>query len=254
MGVIVRRKMIAGNWKLHKGPSEGVALAKGVVAGAAGVSSVDLAICPPFVTLAAVADVVRGSGVLLGGQDVHWEKSGAFTGEVSAEMLAEVGCQLVIIGHSERRHVFGESDEEVARKLVAAQRAGLTPIVCVGEKLAEREAGKTWDVVSRQVTVAYGQLSPEEAARTIVAYEPVWAIGTGKVATPEQAVEVHGRIRSWFKHRFGDGVASGLRVLYGGSVKPDNAHKLMQEEEIDGALVGGACLEANSFLGIAEAV
>jgi triosephosphate isomerase len=191
--------------------------------------------------------------VALGAQDMYWETSGAYTGEVSGEMLVEVGCSLVILGHSERRHVFGETDSDVARKLVAAQAVGLTPIVCVGEQLEEREAGKTWEVVSRQVTAAYGGLSGEAAAATVVAYEPVWAIGTGKVATPEQAVEVHGQIRSWFKHRFGEQVADGLRILYGGSVKPGNAANLLSEEEIDGALVGGACLEAESFLAIAGA-
>jgi triosephosphate isomerase len=205
------------------------------------------------VTLPAVAEVVRGTGVALGAQNLHWETQGAFTGEVSGPMLREGGSSMVIIGHSERRQLFGDTNDWVARKLRAALEHELTPIVCVGETLDEREAGKTWDVVSAQIVAAYGELTADAAGKTVVAYEPVWAIGTGRVATPEQAVEVHARIRSWMKHRFGEPLAAKLRILYGGSVKPGNAADLLGHEEIDGALVGGASLEAGSFLEIAAA-
>ncbi len=250
----MRRKLIAGNWKMQKTPTEAAALAT-AVAGAArdGAPQADLAVFPPYVSIPAAATALAGSRVSLGAQNLYWEPEGAFTGEVSGPMLRDVGCDMVIIGHSERRQFFGDSDDWVAQKLRAAQAHDLLPVVCVGESLADREGGRTWEVVSRQITAAYADLDRGAATQTVVAYEPVWAIGTGKVATPEQAVEVHEQIRSWMGHRFGEGVSQALRILYGGSVKPANAAELLAHEAIDGALVGGASLDAAGFLAIAEA-
>ena len=250
----MRRKLVAGNWKMHLGPLAGAELAREVtkvVAARAGwamaVKPPQVVLCPPFPTLAAVAEVVRGTTVGLGAQNLHWERQGAFTGEVSGEMLVEIGCSHVIVGHSERRQLFGETDEVVARKARTALGLGLTPIVCVGETLAEREAGTTAAVVERQVRAVYERLGAAEAMGMIVAYEPVWAIGTGRNATPDQAVEVHARIRGLLRGLIGAREAGDLRILYGGSVKTENAAALLGKEEIDGALVGGASLRRDEF-------
>jgi len=242
-----RTKFVCGNWKMFKTGPEARALIRELaplVEGMAG--KVQVAVAPPFTALAAAAEALRGTAIELAAQDVHWEAQGAFTGEVSAPMLAEVGCRHGIVGHSERRQLFGESDEAVKKKTGALLQAGLLPIVCVGETLAEREGGKTLDVVGRQVRAALTGLSVGDLARLTVAYEPVWAIGTGKTATAEQAQEVHAAIRSVLR-QLGGGVADQIRIQYGGSVKPDNAAQLMGMPDVDGALVGGASLKAADF-------
>ncbi len=210
----------------------------------------DIVVCPPFTALATAVDSARNSNVAVGAQNLHWEKEGAFTGEVSAGMLREAGCTYVIIGHSERRQYFFETDETVSRRLMAALEAGLTPIVCVGELLAEREAGRTEQVLSTQFGGGFGALTAALFSRIIVAYEPVWAIGTGKTATPEMAAEAHRTLRQLAEERFGGAQAQALRILYGGSVKPDNIKGLMAQPEIDGALVGGASLKPDGFAAI----
>jgi triosephosphate isomerase len=233
--------------------SEAVALAAGIVERAGEVRDVDLLICPPGVYLAPVREVVRDTRVALGAQNVYHESSGAFTGEVSAAMLLDVGATFVILGHSERRHVLGESDVDVNKKTLAALSAGLTPIVCVGERLAEREAGQTAEVIRRQFEGSLAAVKQDDAWRLVIAYEPVWAIGTGKVATPEQAEEVHADLRKLLADRYNDSTAAEVRVLYGGSVKPDNAAEILAQPNVDGALVGGASLKIDDFLRIAAA-
>jgi triosephosphate isomerase len=251
-----RPRLVAGNWKMHRTPAEGAALAREFVALRAAdpaSSTSAVALCPPFTALAGVADAVRGSGLYVGAQNVHAELQGAYTGEVSGPMLASLGCRFVILGHSERRHGMGETDAQVAAKLRAALRDGLTPIVCVGELLAEREGGKMAEVLVRQVAAAYTGLDAATAKTTVIAYEPVWAIGTGKVATPEQASEAHRVIRATLDRVVGAGTGSDVAILYGGSVNAGNAATLFLEDEVDGALVGGASLEAASFWKIAAA-
>ncbi len=251
-----RPRFVAGNWKMHKTPAEGAALARECVALFAAdpaAKVVRVAICPSAVALDAVGAALKGSGVHLGAQTMHDATHGAFTGEVSGSMLAAVGCEFVVVGHSERRQIFGESDDIVARKLRAALRDGLTPIVCVGETLAEREAGQTTEVLVRQVRAAYDELDAATAQQTVVAYEPVWAIGTGKVATPEQARDAHRVIRTTLDQVVGAGVGGSLCIQYGGSVNAANAATLFAEADIDGALVGGAALEAASFWKIVAA-
>jgi triosephosphate isomerase (TIM) len=247
----MRRPFLAGNWKMYKAAPEGVALAQAIRAGLAlPLKDRDVLVAPPFTALAAVAEALRGSDMLLGAQNMHWEREGAFTGEVSPVMLKQVGCSHVILGHSERRHIFGESDDTIARKTRAAVDNGLTPIVCVGETLPERESNLTLEVVERQLERALRGLTPDEVSRAVVAYEPVWAIGTGRTATPQQAQEAHAFIRKRVTATHGEPSAVALRILYGGSVKPDNIDGLMTEPDIDGALVGGASLKADSFLRI----
>jgi triosephosphate isomerase len=246
-----RRPVIAGNWKMYKTASEGAALARALRDALEGSpADRDVVVAPPFPALAAVADILKGGAIGLAAQNMHHEKEGAFTGEVSAPMLRDLGCSHVILGHSERRQHFGETDEGVARKAVAALAHGLVPVVCVGETLLEREAERTLEVVERQVGRALSGLAASQVAALLVAYEPVWAIGTGRVATPEQAQEVHAFIRSLVSGSHGAGTGAALRILYGGSVRPDNIGRLMAEADIDGALVGGASLRADSFLGI----
>ncbi len=211
------------------------------------VTNVEIVVCPPFISLHAVKEMLAGSRIGLGAQNVYWEKSGAFTGEVSAPMLKSVGCTYVIIGHSERRTYFGETDETVNKRIFAALSEGLKPIVCIGETLEEREAGKTFEVIKRQVEGGLANLSVEQMATVVIAYEPVWAIGTGKTATPAQAQEVHAFIRKLLNDIFGQTTAEATRIQYGGSVKPDNAAELMAQPDIDGALVGGASLKVDSF-------
>lgn len=244
----MRRPVIAGNWKMYKTAGEAALLAREVVDGAPGSPAVIVA--PPFTALTAVADVLRGSPVGLAAQNMHWEKEGAYTGEVSPPMLKAAGCSHVILGHSERRTLFGETDEGVARKAAAAWAHELVPIVCVGETLAERESSRTMDVVGRQLERALQPLTPQQVADALVAYEPVWAIGTGRNATPEQAQEVHAFIRRQVAASHGDASAQALRILYGGSVKPENARDLLTQPDVDGALVGGASLKADGFLRI----
>jgi triosephosphate isomerase len=245
-----RAPLIAGNWKMHGTRHDAVALAGGIRAALAGVTGREVLVAPPFTALGAVADVLRNSPVMLAAQNLHWESKGAFTGEVSAAMVRESGCTHVIIGHSERRQYFAETDESVAKKTAAAQASGLTPIVCVGETLEQREAGHTLGVIEQQLR--RGLLGRNGAAirALVIAYEPVWAIGTGRVATPGQAQEVHAFIRRMLGELGGAAAERDCRVLYGGSVKPDNIDDLMRQPDIDGALVGGASLEVESFVRI----
>ncbi|NIL97430.1 MAG: triose-phosphate isomerase [Planctomycetales bacterium] len=249
----MRKPFIAGNWKMNTDRATAVELATAVARQADQLNNVELAVCPPSIYLDAVATALSHSGVALGAQNMYHEPSGAFTGELSAAMLLDIGCRYVILGHSERRHLLGETDQDVNRKLHAALAAGLTPIVCVGEQLQQREAGQTRQVIQQQFTGSLAGLSPQDAAGIVIAYEPVWAIGTGKVATPQQAQEVHLDLRKLLADRYNIDVADAVRIQYGGSVKPDNAAELLAQPDIDGALVGGASLEADSFLAIAGA-
>jgi triosephosphate isomerase len=249
---MARRKFVCGNWKMHKTVAETAALVRELRAALADVAGkVQVAVAPPFTALAAAVDAASGSPVEVAAQNVHWEKQGAFTGEVSAPMLADVGCQHGIVGHSERRQLFGETDETVRKKVGALLTAGVRPIVCVGETLQEREAGRTLEVVDRQVRQGLAGLTVEELGRITVAYEPVWAIGTGRTATSAQAQEVHAAIRRMLRD-IGAPVADQIRVQYGGSVKPENAAELMAQPDVDGALVGGASLKAADFVAIVK--
>src|SRR5262245_47959818 len=243
-----RRKLVAGNWKMNTTLPEAVALAEGVVKGVGNVSRVDVAVCPPFPWLLPVRDAIKGSAVALGAQDVHFEKKGAYTGEVSPAMLIEAGCKYVIVGHSERRHGLGETDAAINHKVHTALEEGLHVILCVGETLAERERNLQERVFQRQVYAASAGLTDDQFGRLVLAYEPVWAIGTGKVATPEQAQQAHQNIRLRMSQLFGEKIASALPILYGGSVTPENAGGLMSQPDVDGALVGGASLKADLFL------
>jgi triosephosphate isomerase len=249
----IRKKLIAGNWKMNKTPAEGAALARDLVAAAGQRTDVEMVICPPFTALDAAGRAVTGTLLRLGAQNLHPEKSGAFTGEVSADMLRDLRVSHVILGHSERRALFGETDAFVNQKVLAALKHQLRPIFCVGETLAEREAGTTLKVVQAQVERGLEGVGREQAAEVVVAYEPVWAIGTGKVATTEQAQEVHAFIRTLLAKLFGDAVAQKIRILYGGSMKPANAPELLAQPDIDGGLIGGASLEARSFLELVTA-
>jgi triosephosphate isomerase len=248
----MRKKLIAANWKMYKTPDETRAFFRDFLPLVSGHERDEIAVCPPFVNLPVAIESAKGSNVAVGGQNMYWQKEGAFTGEVSTGMLLAVGCTHVIIGHSERRQYFGETDDTVNLKLKAALEAGLTPIVCVGEVLEEREAGLTEDVLRRQCLRAFHAISGKKAGKLVIAYEPVWAIGTGKTATPQLASEAHQLIRSEVGKALGEDLAAKLRILYGGSVKPDNAKALMSEEEIDGALVGGASLDPKSFAAIVK--
>ena len=244
---MARTKFVCGNWKMHKTQAEARALVHALaplVADLAG--KVQVAVAPSFTSLAAAAEALKGTGLELAAQDVHWEAQGAFTGEISAAMLADSGCRHGIVGHSERRQLFGETDETVRKKVGALLAAGVRPIVCVGELLAEREAGRTLEVVGRQVRGALAGLPPGAVASLTVAYEPVWAIGTGKTATTAQAQEVHAAIRALLRELAG-AAADQVRIQYGGSVKADNAAELMSQPDVDGALVGGASLKADDF-------
>ena len=241
----MRRKFICGNWKMHKTAGEAAQLVRELREKLK--TRADVAVAPPFTALQAAKKELQGSVIQLFAQNCHHEKQGAFTGEVSAPMLADAGCHGVILGHSERRQYFGETDEGVNRKLRAALEAKLHPIVCVGESLLEREAGRTWEVVSRQVRGALAGFAAGEIGRCTLAYEPVWAIGTGKTATTSQAQEIHAQIRELLRELAGAAVADAIRIQYGGSVKPENAADLMAQPDIDGALVGGASLKADDF-------
>lgn len=248
----MRRPLIAGNWKMNLNRADAVALAKGLVdADTSG--DVDILVCPSNVYLDAVANAVSGSGISVGAQDVYFEGSGAFTGETSTSMISDIGCTFVILGHSERRHVIGECDKLINKKVLAALEAGLTPVLCVGETLEDREAGNTKKVVETQFDGSLAGLTEDQIRKTVIAYEPVWAIGTGKTASPEQAQEVHADLRKLLAERYNSGTSDVVRILYGGSVKPANAGELMSQADIDGALVGGASLKADSFAAIINA-
>ena len=248
----MRTPRVIGNWKMHGGLAEARELASAVRDGLKRPRGVEVALCPPFTSLPVVAQVLTGSPVGWGGQNCHWEDKGAFTGEIAPGMLAELGCRYVLLGHSERRHIFKETDEEISRKVAAALRHGLTPVLCVGETAEERRQGLTFTVVEGQLRAGWAGLGPEQVARTALAYEPVWAIGTGVNATPAQASEVHGYLRGLVSELASKEVAQSLRILYGGSVKADNAAALGQEPDVDGALVGGASLQAPGFIAIVK--
>ncbi len=249
---MARKKLISANWKMYKNPSQTEDFFRNFVPQIRDHDRDEVVVCPPYLNLPLALDLAKGSPVAVGAQDVYWKDEGAFTGEISPAMLVAVGCTHVIIGHSERRQYFGETDDTVNLKLKAALEHGLTPIVCVGEVLEEREAGLTEDVLRRQCLRAFNTISANKAAKLVIAYEPVWAIGTGKTATPQMASDAHLLIRGEAGKAFGEEFAGGLRILYGGSVKPDNAKALMAEKEIDGALVGGASLDPKSFAAIVK--
>ena len=248
----MRKKLIAANWKMYKTPDQARDFFRDFLPLVENHDRDELVVCPTYLAIDAALQAAKGSNIAIGAQDLYWQKEGAFTGEISGTMLASVGATHVIIGHSERRQYFGETDDTVNLKLKAALEASLIPIVCVGEVLEEREAGLTDDVLRRQCLRAFNKVSAKKAHNLIVAYEPVWAIGTGKTATPELAADAHASIRAEAADSFGQEFADQLRILYGGSVKPENAHALMSEEEIDGALVGGASLDPASFAAIVK--
>ena len=248
----MKKKVIAGNWKMYKTPDQTREFFRDFLPMVDGHDRGEIVVCPNYLSLDAAVKAAKGSPVAIGAQNIHWEKEGAFTGEICTSMLVAIGVTHVIIGHSERRQYFGETDDTVNLKLKAALEAGLIPIVCVGEVLEEREAGLTDDVLRRQCLRAFHKVSAKKAGNMVVAYEPVWAIGTGKTATPQMAADAHAIIRAQSAESFGQEFADRLRILYGGSVKPENAHALMSEEEIDGALVGGASLDPKSFAAIVK--
>ncbi len=248
----MRIPLIAGNWKMFKTVQETTVFIKELKSLVKDVSDVEIVIAPPFTAVHAAAEAARTTNVAVAAQDLYWEKQGAFTGEISAGMIKEAGAEYVIIGHSERRRLFGETDQTVNRKLGAALGAGLTPIVCVGETLEEREANRTLDVLDRQLKDGLDALSGEQLAELVIAYEPVWAIGTGRNATAAQAGEAHAHIRKRLRQWFGGDAAGRCHILYGGSVKPDNIRELIKEDDVDGALVGGASLEVASFAEIVK--
>lgn len=243
----MRKPFIAGNWKMFNDLASARKLAADMVRLFSGVEQVEIAVCPTFVHLQAVREEIRDSNIALGAQDCYWQDNGPYTGEISVPMLADMGCRYVIVGHSERRHTLGESDELINNKVRKALSGGLCPILCVGETLAERERGVTEQVVTKHIATGLAHVTAEEARRVTIAYEPVWAIGTGVNATPKQANDVHVLIRKLLTEKFGPDVAGEIRIQYGGSVKPDNIKSLMAQHEIDGALVGGASLKAETF-------
>jgi len=249
-----RRPILAGNWKMNMTATQARDLAGKLIPLVAGVKDRDIVLAPPFTALSAVGEAIKNTGIALSAQNLFWEDKGAFTGEVSAEMLLDSGCKYVIIGHSERRQYFGETDDTVNKKLRQALNKGLLPIVCVGETLTEREAGKAFEVIGRQIAGALKSVAAEEMKRVVIAYEPVWAIGTGKTATPVQANEVHSFIRQQVKAAYSADVADALRIQYGGSATPENVSSLMAMPDIDGALVGGASLKPESFASIVKFV
>lgn len=254
MAAQTRRKIIAGNWKMNKAVPEALALVRELRGAVAALGDkVEVVIAPPFVALQPVHVALEGAPIQLAAQNCHWEASGAFTGEISASMLVELGCAYVIVGHSERRQFFGETDATVNKRAKAVKAAGMTPIICVGETLAEREANQTLTVVERQVRGALEGFSGADVATFVMAYEPVWAIGTGRTATTAQAQEVHAAIRGLLSRLYDEGTAGRVRIQYGGSVKPDNAAELLGQPDVDGALVGGASLKAADFVAIVKA-
>ena len=250
----MRRFLVAGNWKMNTNRASGTELAGALAANVpTSEDSVEVLVCPPYAYLTSIGDVVSGSGVQLGAQDVYFEASGAFTGEISVDMLKDVGCSHVIIGHSERRHVMGENDDVVNKKVKAAIAGGLTVVLCVGELLSERESGQTEAVLDAQMAGGMAGVSEEDAKDVVIAYEPVWAIGTGVTASPEQAESAHEHLRKWIANRYNSEFSEKVRILYGGSVKADNAEILMGQPNVDGALVGGASLKPELFVPIIDA-
>jgi triosephosphate isomerase len=245
-----RKKFIAGNWKMNTTLNEAVDLAKAIVVKMGKITDVDIAICPPYISLKSVYDVIKGTSIKLGAQDVHWEPKGAYTGKISCAMLKSVGVEYVIIGHSEQRQYFHETNETVNKKVKAALNSGLLPIICVGETIEERKSQKLFSVVESQVKGAFNNLSKDEALKCTIAYEPVWAIGTGEVATPQQANEMHVFIRKLISQIYNSDTAEKIRIQYGGSMKPDNAKALLALSDVDGGLIGGASLKAEDFYGI----
>jgi triosephosphate isomerase len=248
----MRKPLIAGNWKMNKDVKEAIALVNEIKRAVFDIENVDIVVCPPFTDLSDVDEMLAESNVALGAQNCYWEKEGAFTGEISTDMLKSVGCRYVIIGHSERRQYFGETDETVNKRIKAAIDAGLIPIMCIGEVLQEREENKTLDVVRAQITEGLKGFDEAFLDPMVIAYEPVWAIGTGKTATPDQAQEVHAFIRGLLRDSFSESFSGSRRILYGGSIKPDNIEALMREEDVDGGLVGGASLKAENFIDLIE--
>jgi triosephosphate isomerase (TIM) len=249
---MARKKFIAGNWKMNTTVDEAVALAKALVEKMGKVTDVDIAICPPYISLKAVSDVVKGTSVKLGAQDVHWEAKGAYTGKVSCAMLKSAGVEYVIVGHSEQRQYFHETNETVNKKVKAVLASELLPIVCVGETLDERKTGKLFPIVEAQTKGAFAGISKADALKCTIAYEPVWAIGTGEVATPQQANEMHAFIRKQVAGMYDSDTAAAMRIQYGGSMKPDNAKALLALPDVDGGLIGGAALKADDFFGIVK--
>jgi triosephosphate isomerase len=251
----MRKPLVAGNWKMNTDSHTSIELVKEIASGSSEIAgrSVHVAVLPPFVYLQAVAKALRPTSIALGAQDIYYEAKGAFTGEISASMLKDIGCTYVLCGHSERRHVIGETDELINKKVGAAISGGLLPILCVGELIKERKASKTEEVVTRHVRAGLADLSAEKASAVTIAYEPVWAIGTGLTATPQQAQEVHSLIRELLSEMYGTELARETRILYGGSAKPDNAADLMCQQDVDGLLVGGASLNADDFIAIIQA-
>jgi len=243
----MRRPIIVGNWKMHKTTADAVALVKDLRSSVAQVHDVDIGVAPPYTALMAVAEALHGSTIFVTAQNMHWEPQGAFTGEISAAMLRDAGCTRVIVGHSERRQYFAETDATVNRKLTAALNAQLDPILCIGETLDQREANATFSVLAEQIRQGLADIASGDMSRVVIAYEPIWAIGTGKTATPDQAQEVHAFIRGLLGELYGKALADEVRIQYGGSVNAGNIHPLMTQLDVDGALVGGASLEASSF-------
>lgn len=243
----MRRPIIVGNWKMYKTTAEAVALVKALRSSVADIDDVDIGVAPPFTALGAVAEALRGSTIFVAAQNMHWEAQGAFTGEVSAAMLTDVGCRRVIIGHSERRQYFDDTDATVNQKLKTALHMGLGPILCVGETLDQRDGSMTFDVLERQIRHGLAEITTDNMPGVVIAYEPIWAIGTGKTATPDQAQEVHAFLRRLLETLHGKSLAEQVRIQYGGSVNAGNVQSLMQQPDVDGALVGGASLEAASF-------
>ncbi len=243
----MQKKLVVGNWKMNKTSTEAIALASAIKENGAIVNEVDVVLCPPFTALRAVYDIIKNTGIMIGGQNIHWEESGAYTGEISAEMIKDAGCRYVILGHSERREYFGETNETVNKKLKSALKAGLISILCIGETLPERERGEAFRVVEAHLRGGLSGISEEEVQRVVIAYEPVWAIGTGKVATPQEAKEMHLFIYELLDKIYSKGTSSSIRVIYGGSVTPENISSLSGEPEISGVLVGGASLKARAF-------
>jgi len=248
----MRRPIIAGNWKMNKTVQDALDVSIGLKRKFYTFGEADIVICPPFTALSKVGDEISDSSIMLGAQDVYWEEEGAFTGEVSPKMLKDVGCRYVIVGHSERRALLGETDETVNKKARVVLKYGMVPIMCIGERIEERDNGTTFEVLEKQLTRGLKDFTKEEILRLIIAYEPVWAIGTGRTATPQQAQEAHRFIRDFIERQYDKEASSKMRIQYGGSVKHDNIANLMAEEDIDGALVGGASLDVNTFVQIVE--
>lgn len=248
----MRRPLIAGNWKMHKTIRESIELVTALKGTLHAVHDRDIAVCPPYTALSTVWEIIQGTGIMLGAQDISYEPEGAFTGEVSGAMLRDVGCSFAVIGHSERRRLFGDTNENVRKKIGTALLVGLTPIVCVGETLEKREQGVTDEVLRKQCDGSFAGLGEVDFGKCVIAYEPIWAIGTGRTATPAQAESAHAAIRLWARERYSASAAAGIRILYGGSVTPVNVDSLMAMEDIDGALVGGASLKAEPFCRIAQ--